>query len=192
MQRNGCRRSAGAFGRGIGAWVSIAAPIMAAALCLTAAGCASLGPLPGTTAAAQASMVQGAGIAFESIDGPPPEIVHRFLKELREEATARGITALPAGSPAAYRVRGYLASRPQGAGASAGSITWVWDVYDGGFNRAFRLGGVEPASAPAHPDPKGWAGADDATLRRLAHAGIAQLADLIAAPGAVPALVAAR
>src|ERR1700751_1005682 len=117
MQRNGPRRLAGALDRGVGAPASIAAPIMAAALCLTAARCASLSPLPETTASAQANRLQGASIAFESIDGPPPEIVHRLLEELREEATARGITALPAGSPAVYRIRAYLASRPQGAGA---------------------------------------------------------------------------
>jgi hypothetical protein len=192
MQRNGPRRLAGALDRGVGAPVSIAAPIMAAALCLTAAGCASLSPLPETTASAQANRLQGASIAFESIDGPPPEIVHRLLEELREEATARGITALPAGSPAVYRIRAYLASRPQGAGASAASITWAWDVYDAGFNRAFRLSGVERSSAGAHPDPKGWAAADDTTLRRLAHSGLAQLADTIASTGTVPAVMAAR
>jgi hypothetical protein len=165
--------------------------MMAVALCVMAAGCAALSPAPETMANAQANAAQGGSIAFESIDGPPPEIVHRFLGELREEAAARGITALSAGSPAAYRVRGYLALRPRGAGASAASIAWAWDVYDAGLNRAFRLSGVEQASAGAHPDPKGWA-ADDATLRRLAHAGIAQLADLMASPGTVGAVVAAR
>jgi hypothetical protein len=39
------------------------------------------------------------------------------------------------------------------------------------------LGGEERAAGR-----KGWAAADDATLRRLAHAGIEELAALMAAP----------
>jgi hypothetical protein len=161
MQKGGGRHLAG---KGV-LWI---------ACCLMAAGCAAIGPMAGT-----ALQPQAASISFESIDGPPPDIEQSLLASLNEEAAAHRIAVLPTGSAAAYRIRGYLAAHPEGRGTT---ISWAWDVYDGELNRALRLGGAERAAAR-----KGWAAADEATLRRLAHAGIEQLAGLMAAAPATGA-----
>jgi hypothetical protein len=81
-----------------------------------------------------------------------------------------------------YRLRGYLAAH---AGGGATAITWVWDVYDSGQRRAFRLGSEDKAAAGGNA----WAAADDQVLRRIAQTGIEQLATFIATsrPPAGPA-----
>jgi hypothetical protein len=161
MQRGGYRPLAGRM-----------APVLWVACCLMAAGCASIDPTLGT------SQPLAASISFESIDGPPQDIAHNLLASLNEEAAAYRLTVLPPGSTASYRIRGYLAAHPQGG---AETISWAWDVYDAGLRRAFRLGGEERMRG------EGWAAADQAAWRRLAHAGIEQLAALMAAPPAAPA-----
>jgi hypothetical protein len=143
------------------------------ACCLAVAGCGALGPAAGSLAQAR-----GTSISFDSIDGPPPEIFNRFLTELDEEAAGHRIRVVPAGGEAAYRIRGYLAAHAKG---TATSVAWVWDVYDADLHRAFRLGGEETAAAEARPL------ADEAMLRRIARAGLDQLADRMASP-ASPAL----
>jgi hypothetical protein len=64
-------------------------------------------------------------------------------------------------------------------------IVWVWDVYDGNQQqRLTRLSGEEVADG-RH---RGWAGADDQVLRRIAHESMDQLASfLVAPPDRVPA-----
>ncbi len=174
MQRGGGRRLAGADELYVcrRAPTAIGAPILCIALSLAAAGCGSIGPMVGMPAQAG-----GTSISFESIDGPPPEIFHRFFRDLNEEAAAHRIAVVPAGGEASYRVRSYLAAHSKGG---ATSIAWAWDVYDAELHRAFRLGGEESVGSPAHRDPGGreWAAADEALLRRIAHAGVEQLLDL--------------
>jgi hypothetical protein len=105
-------------------------------------------------------------IAFESIDGPPPAVLHKLMKSLKDEAAARQIAVLP--SPeASYRLRGYLAAH---GGDAATSISWVLDVYDADQRRAFRLSGEERAAG------RTWTGADDQALQRIARAGMTQFA----------------
>jgi hypothetical protein len=180
MQRGGCRRSAGAGQFGIcgRAPSAIGAAILCIGLCLTVAGCGSVGIALGTAGPALTS------VSFDSIDGPPPEIFHRFFSSLNEEATAHRIAVLPAGGAASYRIRGYLAAHSNGA---ATSIAWAWDVYDAGLHRAFRLGGEEGAGA-ARLDPgrTEWAAADEAMLRRIAHAGMEQFVDFLASASTAP------
>ena len=112
-------------------------------------------------------------VAFESVDGPPPAVNERFIRALKDEAGSRQI-AVVASSDASYRLRGYLATHPEG-GATA--ISWAWDVYDSGQRRAFRLKGEDKATGAV-----GWATADDQVLRRIARSALDQLAGLAASP----------
>ncbi|HEY6254331.1 MAG TPA: hypothetical protein VIY51_00905 [Xanthobacteraceae bacterium] len=141
------------------------------ALCLASAGCASIGQTFGTSARASNRDIS---VAVESIEGLPRDMQQTFLRDLSEEAAALRIAVAPAGGEAAYRLRGYLAAHGEGA---ATSIAWAFDVYDGDLHRAFRLSGEERAAKG-----KGWAAADEALLRRLAHSGLEQLAGFAAAP----------
>jgi hypothetical protein len=144
--------------------------VSALILTLTLAGCAGSGPSPfaGTG---------GAALALESIEGPPPAVFHRFMRELNEEAAARQIAVSQAGTLAPYRLRGYLATRAE---RGATSIAWVWDIYDSAEHRAFRITGEEPAGLAG----KSWAAADDQVLRRIARTSMEQVAAFIAGTGA--------
>ena len=115
-------------------------------------------------------------VAVELVDGPPPAVHERFMRALKDEAGSRQIAVVASGD-ASYRLRGYLATHPEG-GATA--ISWAWDVYDPGQRRAFRLKGEDKATGAA-----GWATADDQVLRRIAGSALDQLAGLhgVAPPG---------
>jgi hypothetical protein len=120
-------------------------------------------------------------VAFESIDGPPPAVFHKFVASLKQESLARQITVVPS-SEANYRLRGYLAAHDAD---DATAVAWVLDVYDANERRAFRLSGEEKTSG------RGWAGADDRLLSRIAGAGMQQFATFAAAAGAPAGTVAA-
>jgi hypothetical protein len=112
---------------------------------------------------------RGATVAIESVEGAPAPVVHRFVALLQDEAAARQITIV-APSEAAYRLRGYLASRDAAAAGSAASATWAFDLYGADRQRAVRLSGEQATAAP----PAGqW---DEDTLRRVARAGMDRLA----------------
>jgi hypothetical protein len=152
------------------------------ALCLLGAGCGSvgigsigIGQSPGLSAQAR-----DISVALESIDGLPRDLSQKLVRDLNEEAAALRIAVIPAGGEASYRLRGYLAAHPEG-GATA--VAWAWDVYDRELHRAFRLSGEErtAVTAPAGKNSEGrtWA-ADEALLRRIARAGMQQLAGFAA------------
>ncbi len=101
-------------------------------------------------------------IAFESIDGPPPTVFERLVAQLGKEAEARKLPIVSRANPGAWRVRLYLAAHLQKKQAT---ISWVGDVFDVRYDRAFRVAGEEPV-APARKDV--WALADDAVLARIA------------------------
>jgi hypothetical protein len=105
-------------------------------------------------------------VAFESIDGPPPAVLHKFVNSLKEEAGARQITVVAPGE-ANYRLRGYLAAHGEDG---ATSISWALDVYDADQRRAFRLSGEEKTAG------RMWAAADDQVLHRIARAGMERFA----------------
>jgi hypothetical protein len=150
------------------------------ALCLAAGGCGSIGQALGPFAQARE---RGVTIAFESIDGVAGDSQAALLRDVNEEASAFHIAVAPDGGEAAYRIRGYVASHAERRSAAAGtSVAWAWDVYDAGLHRAVRLSGEERA-APG----KGGANMDEALLRRIARAGMEQLADFMALNPASPA-----
>src|ERR1700758_1640729 len=115
----------------------------------------------------------GPTITFESIDGPPPQVFDRMVNVLESESKLRSLSIVSRESPAAYRVRSYLAAE-----VSHGRtvIAWVWDVYDRNQQRALRLSGEEPANKPGR-DP--WTAADDLVLRKIAQAGLSGLSAMI-------------
>jgi pectin methylesterase-like acyl-CoA thioesterase len=143
------------------------------AIGLALAGCASV--VPGAQPVAQ---TRSGPIAFESVEGVPPEVFHRFVRTLNEEAAARQIAVAARGSEASYRIRSYLA-----LDAGHGALAWAWDVYDSDQQRVLRLGGEQAAAGATR---HAWSAADDQVLRRIAQAGLAQLAAFMAAGPAAP------
>ena len=145
-------------------------------------GCAGGGAASG--AFAMASGGSGPTVAFESIDGPPPQIFDRMVGILDSESKLRNVSIVSRDGTASFRVRSYLAAQISHGGRT--SIAWVWDVYDGNQQRALRLSGEEPAGK-AGRDP--WTAADDLVLRRIAQAGFSGLAAMVngTAPSDEPA-----
>lgn len=133
-----------------------------------AAGCTANGPSPMASA-------QGFGptVAFESVDGPPPEVFDRLVKALETESTGRSFSIISREAPASYRVRSYLSAQ---VSRGKTTIAWVWDVYDRDKQRALRLNGEEPAGKGQQ---NAWASADDGVMRRIARAGLEGLNGLI-------------
>jgi hypothetical protein len=137
-------------------------------------GCAS----GGAGGSASLAQTDGPTVAFESIDGPPPQIFDRMVNLLDSEAKLRHLAVVSREGAAAYRVRSYLAAQISGGHTS---IAWVWDVYDRDQQRAFRLTGEEQTGKPSGRDA--WATADDLVLRRIAQAGMSGLSGMINGTG---------
>jgi hypothetical protein len=160
----------------------LAALSLAAAIAL--GGCASSS---GSTsgAFAMASPSDSASIAFESIDGPPPQVFERMVSVLDSESKLRSLAIVSREGSAAYRVRAYLSAQVvHGKTMTA----WVWDVYDRDQQRAMRLTGEEAAGKSATRDA--WAAADDLVLRKIAQSGLSGLSSMIngtTPPDATPA-----
>jgi hypothetical protein len=159
------------------------APRTAIAALLLAMAC-GLGGCAGGGAASGAFAMAGSGatVAFESIDGPPPQVFDRMVGVLDSESKLRNLSIVSRESQASYRVRSYLAAQ---VSRGRTTIAWVWDVYDRNQQRALRLSGEEPAGK-AGRDP--WAAADDLVLRRIAQAGLSGLSGMV--NGTAPANVA--
>jgi hypothetical protein len=118
----------------------------------------------------------GASVAFESIDGPPQGQFYTLVQDLNEEAQARKLAVISRGSPAVYRVRGYLAAKVV---KGQTTISWIWDVFDGDERRALRISGEEAAKGKRRD---AWAAADDAMLHRIARSSMEQLASFLTSP----------
>lgn len=180
-------REASSFLRRAGSRV-LAAVLLAAATIL--AGCAG-GNAPANSYAMAPSGGSGATVAFESIDGPPPQVFDRMVGVLDSESKLRSLSVVSREGTAAYRVRSYLSAQVV-RGKTV--IAWVWDVYDANQQRALRLSGEELTAAKggrdAMRDP--WQAADDLVLRKIAQAGFSGLSNMINgmpdAPGSVPGL----
>jgi hypothetical protein len=119
-------------------------------------------------------------IAFESIDGPPPTVFERLVAQLGKEAEARKLPVVSRSNASAWRVRLYLAAHMQKKQAV---ISWVGDVFDTRYDRAFRVAGEEPVS-PARKDV--WSLADDAVLARIAAKSLDAIMAQINAPELSP------
>jgi hypothetical protein len=162
----------------------LAVMLLAAATAL--GGCAGGGGAANSYAMAP-SAGSGATVAFESIDGPPPQVFDHMVGVLDSESKLRSLSVVSREGTAAYRVRSYLAAQVV-RGRTV--IAWVWDVYDANQQRALRLSGEEPTSAKGGRDP--WGAADDLVLRKIAQAGFSGLSNMINgtpdAPSSAPGL----
>jgi hypothetical protein len=132
-------------------------------------GCAGGGAPVGSFAMAGS----GPTVAFESIDGPPPQVFERMVNVLDSESKLRNLQVVSREGSASYRVRSYLAAQ---VSRGRTTIAWVWDVYDRDQQRALRLSGEEPAGKAGRD---AWAAADDLLLRRIAQAGLSGLSAMI-------------
>lgn len=153
-------------------------PALFAVACLTT-GCMATGQPAGP--AAQAF---GPTVAFESVDGPPPQVFERLVRALEAESGAggRSFTVVPRQASASYRIRSYLSAQVRRGRAT---IAWVWDVYGPDQERTLRLSGEEPAGRGGRDT---WAVADDQMMRRIAQAGLSGVGQLI--DGSTPAQTA--
>jgi hypothetical protein len=144
---------------------------VAAALLMACAlgGCASGGPAGGAFAMAGG----GSTVAFESIDGPPPQVFDRMVGVLDSESKLRNLAIVSREGAASYRVRSYLSAQVV---RGRTRIAWVWDVYDANQQRALRLSGEESAGKAGRD---AWAAADDMVLRKIAQAGLSGLSGMI-------------
>jgi len=162
----------------------LAVMLLAAATAL--GGCAGGGGAANSYAMAP-SAGSGATVAFESIDGPPPQVFDRMVGVLDSESKLRSLSVVSREGTAAYRVRSYLSAQIV-RGKTV--IAWVWDVYDANQQRALRLSGEELTAAKGGRDP--WGAADDLVLRKIAQAGFSGLSNMINgtpdAPSTVPGL----
>ncbi|KJC58354.1 signal peptide protein [Bradyrhizobium sp. LTSPM299] len=149
--------------------VAIAATWLSIACAL--GGCAGGGGAADSYAMAAPS--SGATVAFESIDGPPPQVFDRMVGVLDSESKLRSLSIVSREGSAAYRVRSYLSAQVV-RGRTV--ISWVWDVYDSNQQRALRLSGEEPGGKAGRD---AWAAADDLVLRKIAQAGLSGLSSMI-------------
>jgi len=160
--------------------------VMLLAVATALAGCAGGGGAANSYAMAP-SAGSGATVAFESIDGPPPQVFDRMVGVLDSESKLRSLSVVSREGSAAYRVRSYLSAQIV-RGRTV--IAWVWDVYDANQQRALRLSGEEPTASKGGRDP--WGAADDLVLRKIAQAGFSGLSNMIngtpEAPSAAPGL----
>jgi hypothetical protein len=139
----------------------------------TLGGCAGGGA---TTGAYAMATPDAQTIAFESIDGPPPNVFDRMVGVLDSESKLRNLAVVSREGQAAYRVRGYLAAQVI-KGRTV--VAWVWDVYDRDQQRTLRLSGEEPTGKSGRD---AWANVDDMVLRKIAQAGFSGLTGMVGTP----------
>ena len=157
----------------------IPGPILrhAGRICRLAALAAVLGVTAGCSAGGQMSVQASSGfgptVAFESVDGPPPQVFDRLVRALESESAAKSFTIVSREAPAAYRIRSYLSAQVR---RGKTTIAWVWDVYDRDQQRALRLTGEEQAGKPGRD---AWVQADDQLMRRIAAAGLNGVSSMI-------------
>jgi hypothetical protein len=154
-----------------------------AALAASVAGCVSLPSSNGRISLASAAS-PGSTVAFESIDGPPPELFRKLVADLNAEAGARKIAVVSRDSAATYRVRGYVSALVE---RDKTTFAWVWDVYDTDKRRALRISGEEAAATGKRRDA--WAAADEQVLRRMARSGMDQMSSFLNSSEPAPATV---
>jgi hypothetical protein len=132
---------------------------------------------PGSTPAASAGF--GPTVAFESVDGPPPQVFDRLVRALETESAGRSFSVVSREAGAAYRIRSYLSAQVARGGKT--TIAWVWDVYDRDQQRALRLSGEEPAGKAGRD---AWSAADEQIMRKIAQAGLSGLSAVMSGAAA--------
>ena len=154
----------------------LAGATLAAVLGTFAAGCSTAIPTTTTASVTTAPAPRGATIAFESIDGMPQYQFQSLVRSIEQEAETRQLAFVSRNGPAQYHVRGYASAHIRNKRAT--TIVWVWDVYDSSQERTLRLTGEQPGTNGR----RGWAAADDQTMRNIAKDGMAQIAGFLTGP----------
>ncbi len=159
---------------------------LAAVMALAVAGCVTDGGVTGSVS--QPRTTTATTFAFESIDGPPPDVFHSLVQALSVEAETQQVPVISREAAPGYRVRGYLSAHVlKNRKSISTSIAWAWDVYDSDGNRVRRVAGEEKAGAATK---NAWNAANSDVLRRIAKSSLEQLAGL-AGTNAQPAASAA-
>ncbi len=128
-----------------------------------------------------AAQPRGASVAFDSIDGLPRAQFLTLVRDLNDEAQTRRLAVVSREKPSAYRIRGYLAAEVV---KDKTTVSWVWDVFDRDQQRAFRITGSDVAKGA------GWHAVDAATLNKIAHASMDQLAAFLTSSAVAPGTTA--
>lgn len=102
-------------------------------------------------------------VAFEPFTGIPGNIADDLATEIATAAEANNITLVKRiGSPATYRVKGFLSAV---SSDNAANIVYVFDVFDANGKRLHRITGERQAGVSSG-DP--WSGVGTATLNQIA------------------------
>lgn len=153
------------------------AVVMAAALAL--AGCANseVAQTGANLAVAGAPVKRAdARFAFDSVSGPPREVLASLSSALNQEAADKKLAVVARGDPAAtYTIKGYLSAIGDGSNVV---LVYVWDVMDKRGARVHRIQGQEVARASGS-DP--WAGVGNKTLNVIARRSVDELSKWVAA-----------
>ena len=102
---------------------AIAAALLAVACGL--GGCAGGGAASNSFAMASSGGGSNSTVAFESIDGPPPQVFDRMVGVLDSESKLRSLSIVSREGQASYRVRSYLAAQ---ISRGRTTIAWVWEI----------------------------------------------------------------
>src|SRR4051794_32820563 len=86
---------------------SIARAVMLMATLSGLTGCAGGGGASNSFAQAGS----GTTVAFESVDGPPPQVFDRLVNILSSESQLRNVAIVSREAAASYRVRSYLSAQ---------------------------------------------------------------------------------
>jgi hypothetical protein len=150
---------------------------LAATLTLTACSSTKLAETGGNSAIAGPAVARAdARFAFDSVSGPPREVLASLSSALNEEASAKKLPVVARGDPAAtYTIKGYLSAVGDGSNVV---LVYVWDVMDKRGARVHRIQGQEVARASGS-DP--WAGVGNKTLNIVARRSIDELSKWVAA-----------
>jgi hypothetical protein len=146
---------------------------LAAGAALLLAGCQTQQP------ATMAAQPRGATVAFDSIDGLPPQHFQTLVADLNQEAQSRSVAVTSRLQPSAYRVRGYFAASVDKSHTT--TVSWVWDVFDRDERRAMRISGSAPVKG------RDWNAADPALMQKIARSSMDELAGFLNSPAVAPA-----
>lgn len=109
-------------------------------------------------------------LAFEPFTGIPGNVADDLASEIAAAAKLKKITLVKrVGSPATYRVKGFLSAI---SSDNAASVVYVFDVFDANGKRLHRITGERQAGVYAG-DP--WSGVSTSQLNLIATDVIFQL-----------------
>src|SRR5579884_3717221 len=151
--------------RGVARALSCAGLCFAVFCALLLAGCQT--DKPGIASAVQP---RGATVAFDSIEGLPPDEFRTLVSDLNQEAQARQLAVVPRAQAAAYRVRGYFATAVE---KGRTTLSWVFDVFDSAERRALRISGNAPMEGA------GGTAADPNLMQQIARGSMDELAGFL-------------